>query len=161
PETHVGFLRVEASAGNLDFDAIPRVQVRIGYDDDPNAFHVEDTFILSKDKPTFTWLVRLSDPALATYWYEVTYFLKDNQTIPMPRQTSIGRSLVINQPWQDQMVLHVDADMLETAHRLVVEIAYEDTDAGYRFSHVKRILAAADVPENVTLPLLDRNKRTY
>jgi hypothetical protein len=161
PETYVGFLRVDAAAGDLDFDAIPRAQVKIGYDDASNNFHVEDTFVLAKDVPKFEWLVRLSDPQQRQYWYELTYFLVDDQTIVIPRQTSIERNLVINQPWEDRLNVLVDGQLAQGTARLVVEVEYQDSAAGYRFSHVKPITKPADVPDNVRIPVLDRTQRTY
>lgn len=161
PETYVGFLKVEAAAGQINFDEIPRAQVKIGYDDDTNNFHVQDTFMLSKEKPSFQWMVRLNDPALNQYWYEVTYFLKDDQTIVAPRRAAINQSISINEPWQDRLRLLVDGLLSKSLSRLVVEIEYEDADAGYRYSSVREIAGEADKPYSVKIPLMDKNKQTY
>lgn len=161
PESYVGLLKVNAVIGDMNWDDLPHVEVKVGYDDNPNNFHVQDSFVLTKDKPTFDWLVRLTDPNQLGYWYEVTYFLKDEQTIKLPRQNSTERNLVINEPWQDRLNLLLDAQLTAALARLVVQVDYEDTDTGYRFSSVTRITNNTEVPANLRIPILNRNKRSY
>ena len=59
------------------------------------------------------------------------------------------------------LLVTLDAVLDKGTQRLVVELQYEDPDLGYRFSHVKRITGAADVPEAVPIPLADRDRRTF
>ncbi len=165
PQTFVGILKVEVGPGELDFDSIPRVQVKMFYDDAPNNFHVQDTFILTKDKPTFQWAVRLNDPQQNQYAYEVTYFLPDNQTISVPRVAMAGstaaQNIAVNKPWQDQNGILVDAILNPGVAKLIVDIEYQDATAGYRFSHVKEIGGPADKPYHVAIPLMDPAQRAF
>jgi hypothetical protein len=161
PATYVGFMNISATVGDLNFDDIPRVQVKMGYDDVPNTFHVEDSFVLSKDKPSFEWRLRLSDPTQKTYWYDVTYFLTGDRSIQLPRQTASGQNLVINEPWQDRLDVLVDALWDDTLAHYVLQLDYTDTTNNYRFSTVKRLSGEAEIPVSLSIPILDRNQRDY
>jgi|GEM_PF-3513782 len=161
PATYVGMMNINVTAGELSFDQIPRVQVKMGYDDAANNFHVEDSFVLSKDKTNFDWRLRLSDPAQKTYWYDVTYFLPDDRSIQMPRQTASGQNLVINEPWQDRLDLLVDALWDDTISHFVLQLDYTDSTNNYRYSTVKRMASVNEIPLNLSIPLLDRANRNY
>ncbi len=161
PATFIGFLNVSATVGDLNFDEIPRVQVKIGYEDVANNFHVEDSFILSKDKPTFDWRVRLSDPGQKAYWYDVTYFLVGDRNIKLPRQTGSGQNLVINEPWEDRMDVLVDALWDETLAHFVLQLDYEDAANNYRYSVVKRLAGQEEVPISLSIPVINRQRRQY
>ena len=161
PTSHVGILRVNGTVGEIDFDSIPRVQLKLGYDDGTSDFHVEDTFILDRDTRDFEWKVRLSDQAQRQYWYEVTYFLPDDQRIRLPRKQQSSETLVINEPWQNRIKLMVDAVLEQTTARLVLELSYQDPKHGYRFSAVKRISNEADAFSNLSIPVLDPEHKTY
>jgi hypothetical protein len=161
PGSYVGLLDVGAAIGELDFAQIPRVQVKIGYNDERNDFQVEDTFILTAAQPNFNWKVRLSDPQQREYWYDVTYFLQNDQRITLPRQFSASRSLVINEPWQDRIKLLLDAAYDESLRRLVVELEYHDPAVGYRFTQVKRITSEEEAFSNLEIPVLDPARKSF
>jgi len=161
PATYVGMMNINVTAGELSFDQIPRVQVKMGYDDAANNFHVEDSFVLSKDKTNFDWRLRLSDPTQKTYWYDVTYFLPDDRSIQMPRQTASGQNLVINEPWEDRLDLLVDALWDDTISHFVLQLDYTDSTNNYRYSTVKRMASMNEIPLNLSIPLLDRANRNY
>lgn len=161
PNSYLGLLDLTAVVGELDFNDIPRVQVKLGYDDDRNNFHVEDTFILTAAQPGFSWKVRLSDPSQREYWYEVTYFLKDDQRITTPRQHSASRSLVVNEPWQGRINLIVDAAYDRSLRRLVLELEYVDKATGYRFAEIKRITSEQEGLSNLVIPVLDPASKQY
>jgi hypothetical protein len=161
PATYVGMMNINVTAGELSFDQIPRVQVKMGYDDAANNFHVEDSFVLSKDKTNFDWRLRLSDPTQKTYWYDVTYFLPDDRSIQMPRQTASGQNLVVNEPWQDRLDLLVDALWDDTISHFVLQLDYTDSTNNYRYSTVKRMANVNEIPLNLSIPLLDRANRNY
>lgn len=159
PEDDVGFLKVQAEAVGIDFAAIPRVEVRIGYDDGPNDFHVVDTFVVTQQDPTFDWAVRLSDPTRRDWWHELTFVLKDNQRLVRPRVVATSQAMVtglaINPPWTDRIQLLVDAIMDADTARMILELSYEDPANGYRFSDLRRISKPEEAFFNLEIPVLD------
>ena len=161
PGKFIGFLKVEATVGELDFEEIARIQVKFGYEDVNNDFRVEDTAILKADAESFTWNVRLSNPDHKEYWYEVTYFLKDDKRIVAPRQTSTSGSLVINEPWKDRINVQLDVIWTENISRVVAEFEYHDEEADYRFGLVKRVAKEEDSFSTVPIPILNPDQKDY
>jgi hypothetical protein len=162
PPDDVSILRVFVEPGVVDWDLIDTIETRLVYDDPGNHFHAEQTFLLKSGSPRQDWLVRLTDPRIATYTVQHRWHLKDHSSIGGDPYVSDVAHLFVPDPYADRLEIQVEAlvDREKTA-QVDVELEYADPANDLDIRKNVQILGPDFRSPPITIPILDPNRRKF
>lgn len=162
PLDQIGLMALNIVADNsVDFSKISQVIVETEYDDPENQFRAEQSFLLTPDKRTDTWKLRLSNRHHRAFRWRAIYALKDNVEVTTDWVNSSETTVVVSNPYQGSRKLRLTpavkaAEILEA----IVDITYEEPN-GYRLA-----LQEVFTPDNIrgrtlTLDTISPNPGPY
>jgi hypothetical protein len=124
----LGILFVSLTAGSIDFDKTPQVQVALRYPDkDATGNPVSRQFTLTKDAKSFEMVAVLLKPVTQQYEYQVTYIMSDGTQVLVPWQKNDSNELYINSPF----VVHTysfiaEGDFANNIDNIFLKMSYAD-----------------------------------
>ncbi|MXO90843.1 hypothetical protein [Pontixanthobacter aquaemixtae] len=87
-------LAVQLLPVGVGWSEVVQTQVALSYDDEDSNFHAHDVVTLKTNQDTREWLVRLRDPEMTTYRYEVITSYKDGDHDSSGELTSSGSGIL-------------------------------------------------------------------
>lgn len=130
-------LRVKVEAGPLEWEKVLRVDVKLEYKDQPNAFNADQMFSFTQGQAgPYQWVLYPQDSNLRTYWVTFGYTVKDlagNIThFDVGPELWSAEGVVVPTPfrslWPVRVILAVD---LENVLDLSADVLFEK--GGYRY----------------------------
>jgi hypothetical protein len=98
---------IQIGAGVLPWDRYPQIGVEVRYHDAANRVHIEDSFLLTKDKPEVTWKRFRLDASLSAYDYRLTYMAVNRRDIQVDWTTTNQERLIVRDPQPLRRTLQV------------------------------------------------------
>jgi hypothetical protein len=144
---------IRIGAGLLPWDRFPQVAVEVRYADPSNAaIRLNDTFVLSKDKPEATWKRFRQTAGIVPYDVRITFLAADHQDVEVDWTRTDQERLIIRdpRPMRRNVQLAPAVDWRLVA-MLFVELRYLDEQNGV---DEQQTLAFFDTPE-------DRGPKTF
>jgi hypothetical protein len=162
PPIDVPMLHVYVGQGLIDWDLIAQIETTLSYDDPADNFHAERTFMIGPSFQRDDWIVRLTNPALATYNVQHTWIMKDNdRRIRGPLQQMAASQLFVFDPFVDRLPLIVQPEV-DAASISRVTLAFHYQDSANQLDVRKLVeLSPPYRTTVVSLPLMDSKKRQY
>ena len=163
PPDDIPMLHVYAEQGVIDWDLVSKVETRVVYDDAPNNFRAERTFLVGPDFKRQEWIVRLTNPKANTYKVQHTWFLKDdNRQIHGQEQVMSAAQLFIPDPFLQRLPIVIEPEVdPANVQRITIELHYTDSDNQLDLRKFVDIPGPAYKPITVSLPMMDPTKRTF
>ena len=161
----VGILSVMVAPGDLNWDQVDRVQVKLTYEDSSEGVGpLEDNFILTKDSSTHTFERVIFKPFRKSYKYQVKYFMKDGKEFQTDEQEGRAKNLFINDPFNGTKTVKVIAagDLKNRIANIILDLNYVDDANSYTQS--KTVALNASTPFfDWTFPVISdiQGKTTY
>lgn len=162
PPIDVAMLHVYVTQALIDWDLIAQIETTLCYDDPDNKFHAERTFLITPTFQNGDWIVRLTNPAIATYTVQNTWILKDNERrISGPVQTMSAAQCFISDPFVDRLpiILQPEIDQANVS-RATVAFHYQDTANQLDVRKLVELTPPYKTT-TVSLPLMNKIKRSY
>jgi hypothetical protein len=153
---------IQIGAGVLPWDRYPQVAVDVRYDDPMNAIRLNDTFLLSKDKPEQTWKRFRLNPALTNYEVRLTFLAVNHEDVVIDWRSTDQERLIIRDPHPLRRALQLaPAVDWRLVSMIFVELRYLDARNGV---DEQQTLSFFDTPQDRTpktfaINLVDGNHR--
>ena len=161
PFSILGFLTITLSPGKIDPNIVDRVEVALQYKDSTGWTTSASYTMHASDQPQ-AWKLRLSDTTQRTYSYTTKCVLKDGTTFNEGPFTSTASAVIVNDAFKGGIDVVVqpalDATKTKTA---LLELDYQDADAGYNFQTTLLLQPTSMQAQRVHIPVLDRTKNTF
>jgi hypothetical protein len=155
----LGVLKVQVQLGLIDWERISQVFVKMWYGS--GADRKEKEFTLNQTAQADTWTAVIGKPVDSDYTYEVIFLDKRQQRIPLAAATSRSRTLVINQPFEEDLEIAIvpSGSFADLLSQVIVATRYLDTPNNYRVDKV--FTFSKSEPQIWRFPLRNKNLRTY
>ncbi len=121
--------RIQIGAAGLPWDRYPNVEIQLRYADAAHGIDLDDSFVLTKDKPEITWNRFRMDEALDSYQIRRLFHAADN------RDREIGwteldqeRFTIRNPVPMSRTVQVVPAVAWQLVSMVFVEMSYQDAE---------------------------------
>lgn len=155
----LGVLKVDVQLGLITWERISQVFVKMSYGSGTDRKQTE--FTLNQAAQSRTWSEVIGKPVDGEYTYEVIFVDKQGQRIPLAPATSRSRTLVINQPFKEDLEIAIVpsgsfADLLSS---ITVAMRYLDTPNSYRVE--KTFNFSEPKAQFWRFPLRNENLRNY
>lgn len=162
PPNDVAMLHVYVEPGVIDWDLIEQIQTRLTYDDAPNGFHAERTFLIKKESPRQEWMVRLSDPSRTAYQVKHTWHFKDRVEVEGAPAAVDAAQLVVNDMFVDRLPITIQplVDKNNVA-RVVVELLYQDPENHLDIRKNVELVGPDYRAASVTIPIMNAKRRAF
>jgi hypothetical protein len=163
PPDDIAMLHVYVEQGVIDWDLIAKVETHITYDDNPNDFHAEQTFLIGPDFTRQQWIVRLTDPAVNTYKVQHTWFLKDgNRQIHGPVQVMKAAQLFVPDPFVQRLTVIIEPEVDPTnVLSIAIDLHYQDPDNQLDIHKFIDLPGPTFKPVTVAIPMMNPSKRDF
>jgi hypothetical protein len=153
---------IRIAAGLLPWDRFPQVAVEVRYRDPANGVRLDETFILTKDKPEAAWKRFRLNRDVSQYEVRVTFLSMDHYDVVVDWTTTDQERLIIRDPRPLRRTLQVAAAVdWRLVAMIFVELRYADEANGL---DERQTLAFFDTPEDrvpkgFSVNLADPNQR--
>jgi hypothetical protein len=161
----VGILSVQIAPGDINWDQVTQVQVKLSYEDpQEHVGPLEDDFVLTKDKPTHLFQEVIFKPFRKSYRYQAKYFMKDGREYQVKEQEGRAKNLFINDPFAGLKSVKVIAggDLKNRIANIFLDLKYSDEANDYTQS--KSVVLNAGAPfADWSFPVINESqgKLTY
>lgn len=162
PPEHVSMLQVYLEPGVIDWDIVQKIETRLRYADPGNHFAAERTYLIGADSQRQQWTVRLTNPAVSSYYVRHLWHLKDGSSITGPEERSDVAHLFIGDPFVDRLPIIIQPQ-IDSAKvlRVVVELRYADPDNNLDVRKNVELVGPNYRSTTVTLPIMNHERREY
>jgi hypothetical protein len=153
---------IRIGAGLLPWDRFPQVSVEVRYRDQGNGIQLNETFILTKEKPEATWKRFRLNPDVSQYDVRVTFLALDHYDVVADWTTTDQERLIIRDPRPLKRTVQLAAAVdWRLVAMIFVELRYTDEANGV---DERQTLAFFDTPEDrgpkvFSVNLADPNQR--
>jgi hypothetical protein len=158
----VGLLAVEASAGDLSWTELDRVDALLKYEDQQNGVPpIEERFQLTQAAPVHKIQRVIFQPMRNDYRYSVKYFMKGGKEYQGPERTGRAERLFVNDVFDARKVISVRGvgDFANRIQTVFVDLEYKD--AANSYSQTKsQALTAANPFFDWSIPVINENNGT-
>jgi len=155
----LGVLKVQVQLGLVDWDRMSQVFVTMSYGS--GTGRRETQFTLNQTSQSQTWSEVIGKPVDGEYTAEAIFVDKRGQRIPLDTTKSRSRTLVINQPFQEDLEIAIvpSGSFSDLISQITVAMRYLDQPNSYR---VEKILTfTKSEPQLWRFPLRNKDLRTY
>ena len=136
---------IQFGAASLPWDRYPQVFIEARYADLANHIRLEETFLLSKDKPDAVWKRFRLNPDADDYEVRVTYLAVDHRDVALDWRTTNQERLIIRDPHPTRRTVQVaPAVDWRLVAMVIVELRYSDDENGV---DERQTLSFFDTPE--------------
>lgn len=162
PPEHIAMLRVYLEQGVVDWELVKRIETRLRYEDAANNFRTERTFFIAPESQRQEWSIRLTDPAVRSYFVQHTWHLKDGSSITGPEEREATSQLFVGDPFVDRLtvLIHPQVDPASVL-RTVIELRYDDPENNLAVHKSVELVGPNYRSSSVTLPIMNRERREY
>jgi hypothetical protein len=161
PFSMLGFLSVAITPGRIDPGIVDRVEVALQYAD-PSGWTESDSFIVRGDSKPQIWKLRLADKTQRTYSYTTRCVLKDGTVFTAGPVTSTASGVIINDAFNGGIDVLVQPAFDPTKTKAaLIELDYEDSQAGYKFQNTLYLPLGSTQPTRMHIPVFDRAKTEF
>jgi len=160
PPDDVSMLRVILEPGIVDWELVDKIEATFSYDDAPNQFHSERTYLIASDTVAQNWTVRLTDPTAATYTLQPTFHMKDQREIEGAAVVERRPHVPIKDPFAPLPIKIQARVNPNDIVRVDVDITYSDKANDLEVRRSVQLVPPFE-PKDVILPLINERKRTY
>ena len=153
---------IQVGATVLPWDRYPQVAVDVRYRDRARGIDLAETFLLSKDKPEFTWKRFRLDPTLRNYEVRTTFLAANHQDIVYDWRTTDQERLIIRDPHPLRRTLQLaPAVDWRLVSMIFVELRYLDIRHGVDEQQTLTFFDTPQdrVPKTFGINLVDGNHR--
>ena len=163
PPDDIPMLHVYVEQGVIDWDLVAKVETQVTYDDPPNNFTAQRTFLIGSDFKRQEWIVRLTNPAADTYKVRHVWYLKDdNRMIQGDEQVMRVSQLFVPDPFVQRLAILIQPEVdPANVQRITVELHYTDADNKLDLRKVVDLPGPVFKPTTVTIPMMDATKRSF
>lgn len=120
---------IEIGAAAFPWDRYPSVAIDLRYADPANGIDLNDSFLLTSEKPEVTWRRFRMDPALGTYRIRRTFHAADNRDRVIDWTETGEERLTIRNPLpRSRSVTVVPAVPWDLVSMVIVEVSYSDPE---------------------------------
>lgn len=154
---------IQIGSSSLPWDRYPQVAVDVRYHDRGRGINLNETFLLSKDKPEATWKRFRLDPTLGEYDIRTTFLAANRQDVVIDWRSTDQERYIIRDPHPLRRTLQLaPAVDWRLVSMIFVELRYLDTRNGV---DEQQTLAFFDTPQDklpktFSINLVDGNYRT-
>ena len=155
----LGVLKLQVQLGLVDWERMSQVFVKLSYGSGPSR--KEGQFTLNQTSQAQTWSEVIGKPVDGEYTAEVVFVDKRGQRIPLETTKSRSRTLVINQPFQEDLEIAIvpSGSFSDLISQITVALRYLDQPNSYR---VEKILTFTKSEAQLwRFPLRNKDLRTY
>lgn len=161
PHDLLGFLQIAVSPGEIDAEAVDRIEVTLSYTAKSGWSTSTMMTVRAGSAPQF-WRLRLADKNDRTYSWRSTCFLKDGSTFKTGPVDSVASALVVSDPFMGALNLVFQPALDPTKTKLAaVELDYQDDAHQYAYSTSFEMTSDASKPTKLHIPLIDPTKTEY
>lgn len=137
---------IQIGTGLLPWDRYPQVSVEVRYTDPARGIRLNETFMLTKDKPEATWKRFRLDSTLGAYEVRTTYLAANHRDILTDWSTTDQERLIIRDPYPLRRTVQLaPAVNWELVAMIFVEISYSDPANGL---DEQQTIAFFDTPQD-------------
>lgn len=124
----MGFLKLQVTAGQFNWDVIDSAQVRIKYSDQANGVPVqEDVLLLTSKSPAQPYSRMIYAPITQPYQYAVDLYFKNEQRTTIDYKPSRTTSLIVTDVFTERLAITIiPSGSFTQIARMVVDLDYED-----------------------------------
>ncbi|MEM7152815.1 MAG: hypothetical protein AAF799_08230 [Myxococcota bacterium] len=156
PPEDIGLISVLVEPAVIPWDLVPKVEVKLSYEDPASAFRTERSFVLDPTSDAQPWIVRVPEGAPTDYTAQYTWHLSNGSKIEGEPQTQGHPRLFVPSPFGGQQLrLRVVPAVDPSSVGLVLaEIAHTDPGTGLE---IRRTLSMSPPyrAQWVKIPLID------
>jgi len=129
PRELYAIVHVPIVALSFPFDRYPQIEVHTRYADPANAIRMDETFLLTKEKPEQAWKIFVRDPKLTQFDYKLIFRAANNRDIERPWVTSDEEQVFVRDPFPNKLRVDVVPNVPWTqVQDLFVDLQYEDKE---------------------------------
>lgn len=129
PRELYSIVHVPIVALSFPFERYPQIEVHTRYADPANDIRIDDTFLLTKDKPEQEWKIFVQDPKLTQFEYKVIFRAANNRDIERAWVTSDEEQVFLRDPFPDKLRVDVVPNVPWTqVQDVFVDLLYEDNE---------------------------------
>lgn len=129
PRELYAIVHVPIVALSFPFDRYPQIEVHTRYADPANAIRMDETFLLTKEKPEQEWKIFVRDPRLTQFEYKVIFRAANNRDIERPWVTAEEEQVFVRDPFPNKLRVDVVPNVPWTqVQDLFVDLLYEDKE---------------------------------
>jgi len=127
PRELYGIVHVPIAALSFPFDRYPQIEVHTRYADPANGIRMDETFLLTKEKPEQEWKIFVRDPKLTQFDYKVIFRGADNRDLERPWVTSEDEQVFVRDPFPNKLRVDVVPNVpWSQVQDVFVDLMYED-----------------------------------
>lgn len=129
PRELYGIVHVPIVALSFPFDRYPQIEVHTRYADPANGIRMDETFLLTKEKPEQEWRIFVRDPKLTQFDYKLIFRAANNRDIERAWVTSEEEQVFVRDPFPNKLRVDVVPNVPWTqVQDLFVDLLYEDNE---------------------------------
>ena len=124
----MGYLKLQVTTGQFNWDVIDSAQVKIKYSDQANGvLEQEDVILLTAKSTSQLYSRMIYAPITQPYHYEVDLFFKNEQRATIPYQPSRVTSLIVSDVFSTRLAVNIiPSGSFAQLSRIVVDLDYQD-----------------------------------
>ena len=129
PRELYGIVQVPIVALSFPFDRYPQVEVHTRYADPANNIRMNETFVLTKEKPEQQWKIFVRDPKLTRFEYKVILRAANNRDIEKPWVAADEEQVFVRDPFPNKLRVDVVPNIpWAQVQDIFVDLSYEDRE---------------------------------
>jgi hypothetical protein len=162
PHDTLGFLAVNVQPGHIDPNLVDRVEITLNYAD-TNGWSTSGFFVVRSGAQPQAWKVRLTDKTQRDFSYTTHCVLKDGTTYDAVPVTSTASAVFVNDAFAGGIDVMIQPAFDPSKTKTVlIELAYIDTVANYKFAKTQVIQAASGANAvNIHIPVINAENLSY
>ncbi len=145
---------------NFPWDHYSAVEIDLNYSDPVNHIEIEDSFLLTKEKPGTVWKLFMMDSNLDAFRYKIIYRSVDSKDVEMSWVTSDEENITIRDPFPQKRTLLIVPNIEWTkVDSLFVDVLYEDPENDISESGSFDFRETSSNPKQFTVDLQNKNRQ--
>lgn len=129
PRELYSLVPVPIVALGFPFDRYPQVEVHTRYSDPANNIRMDDTFLLTKEKPEQQWKIFVRDLTRTQFEYKVIFRAANNRDIERPWVSSEDDQVSVRDPFPNKLKVDVvPVVQWPQIQDIFVDLMYEDKE---------------------------------
>lgn len=161
PFDHLGFLEVEASASRIDWLAVGEVELLLSYQAASGWNRTDRFYFTETSDQTKAWRLRLSDPNIREYTYELIYRLKDGTERRIDPVTTEATRIIIPNPFFNLDIEFIPLYFPGEVRMVFIDVAYSDEENQYVLRERLRMDGNSFQSGQLRLRLIDPSKNSF
>jgi hypothetical protein len=129
PRELYAIVPVPVVALGFPFERYPQVEVQLQYDDEANGIRLDDTLVLTKERPEQLWKLFVRDRARTAFRYKLTLRGAESRDLVLPWVTSDEERVSVRDPRPNKRTLSIAPNLdFAQVERAFVDVRYMDPE---------------------------------